>query len=150
MSIISVFYYLSVSEGWRQVGQFTQTPSGCPWKWQIARLTVPGPRPLEGNGLLYLDWKSIKWVHSQSSPPHQLESGEGWPRGSSGKNPKPSRVRQTRPENGVHFAFRFRNVQGEFPRQLPDRVRCIFSAWSKTPLGLIASHFTADKAKGSL
>lgn len=61
-----LFHYWSKSEGWWRVGQFPQTPSGCPWKWQIVRLIVLGSRPFRGNEPLYLEQKSIKPLHFHS------------------------------------------------------------------------------------
>lgn len=62
-----LFHYWSKSEGWWRVGQFPQTPSGCPWKWQIVRLIVLGSRPFRGNEPLYLEQKSIKPLHFHSA-----------------------------------------------------------------------------------
>ena len=91
VSIISpLFHYWSGSEGWGQVGQFPQIPSGCPWKWQITRLIVSGSGPFGGNEPLYLEQKSIKGVHSQSTL-SVLRSSEGWPR-PTGKDREPSPV----------------------------------------------------------
>lgn len=62
-----LFHYWSKSEGWWRVGQFPQTPSGCPWKWQIVRLIVLGSWPFRGNEPLYLEQKSIKPLHFHSA-----------------------------------------------------------------------------------
>lgn len=62
-----LFHYRSGSEGWWRVGQFPQTPSGCPWKWQIVRLIVLGSWPFQGNEPLYLEQKSIKALHFHSA-----------------------------------------------------------------------------------
>lgn len=75
--IFPLLHYRSRSEGWWRVGQFPQTPSGCPWKWQIVRLIVLGSWPFRGNEPLYLEQKSIKALHSQTALA-LFGSSEGW------------------------------------------------------------------------
>lgn len=122
-SIISpLFHYRSGSEGWWRVGQFPQTPSGCPWKWQIARLIALGSWPFRGMSHFIWSKKSIKGVHSQSAL-SLCRSSEGWPRG---RDPKPSQVstvdtvydREASPE----IKLIFRNLG---PWQQHDQASCL-------------------------